>query len=133
MVETHFQRIGRYLSDIGVRIREADEARGLYVVDDEARGVVGLILDCEADILVAEQPIVVLGAPNAATLTRLLQMNRELVHGAFVLDDAGRLVLFRNTLMLETLDPPELEGTINALSLALASFADEILRFAKPA
>ena len=62
---------------------------------------------------------------------RLLQMNRTLVHGAFVVDEDGKMVLFRDTLRLENLDLNELEGSIEALSLALAENANELLAFSK--
>ena len=62
---------------------------------------------------------------------RLLQMNRTLVHGAFVLDETGETILFRDTLRLENLDRNELEGSIEALSLALAENAEELLAGAK--
>jgi hypothetical protein len=60
-------------------------------------------------------------------------MNRELVHGAFVLDEGGELVIFRDSLQLENLDLNEIEASINALGLGLASFADELIDFAKSA
>jgi hypothetical protein len=60
-------------------------------------------------------------------------MNRELVHGAFVLDENGKIVLFRDTLQLANLDLNELEASINALGLGLAMYADELIGFAKPA
>ena len=62
---------------------------------------------------------------------RLLQMNRSLVHGAFVLDEEGKYLSFRDTLQLENLDLNELEGSIQALSLALAENGAEILEYAK--
>jgi hypothetical protein len=62
---------------------------------------------------------------------RLLQMNRTLVHGAFVLDEEGAKVIFRDTLQLENLDKNELEGSINALSIALAEYAGELIEFSK--
>jgi hypothetical protein len=62
---------------------------------------------------------------------RLLQMNRYLVRGAFALDEEGTRVLYRNTLQLAHLDPNEIEGTIDALSLALAEFANELIAFNK--
>jgi hypothetical protein len=54
-----------------------------------------------------------------------------LVHGAFVLDEEGTTLLFRDTLQLENLDRNELEGSIDALSLALAEYADELVTFAR--
>jgi hypothetical protein len=62
---------------------------------------------------------------------RLLQMNRTLVHGAFALDEDGTRILFRDTLQLATLDLNEVEATIEALSLALAEHADELLAFSR--
>jgi hypothetical protein len=62
---------------------------------------------------------------------RLLQMNRTLVHGAFVLNDEGTKIIFRDTLQLENLDKNELEGSINALSIALAEYAGELIEFSK--
>ena len=47
------------------------------------------------------------------------------------LDEEGKRVLYRNTLQLENLDPNEVEGTIEALSLALAEFASELIGFNK--
>jgi hypothetical protein len=51
------------------------------------------------------------------------------VHGAFALDEEGTMVLFRDTLQLENLDLNEMDGTIEALSLALAEFAEELITF----
>ena len=62
---------------------------------------------------------------------RLLQINRTVVHGAFVLDENGKNVIFRDTLQLENLDKNELEGSINSLSLALAEYANELISFSK--
>jgi len=58
-------------------------------------------------------------------------MNRTLVHGAFVVDEEAKTVLFRDTLQLENLDKNELEGTIRALSLALAENVDELIEYSK--
>ncbi|MBW1898507.1 MAG: YbjN domain-containing protein [Deltaproteobacteria bacterium] len=60
---------------------------------------------------------------------RLLQMNRNLVHGAFVIDEDEKIILFRDTLQLENLDRNELEGSIHALSLALSENGAELLDF----
>jgi len=61
----------------------------------------------------------------------LLQMNRDLVHGAFVLDENAEFILFRDSLQLENLDRNELEGSIQALSLGLAEYSPELLSYAK--
>jgi hypothetical protein len=60
----------------------------------------------------------------------LLQINREVVHGAFVLNEDASMLLFRDTLQLSNLDHNELEGSLNALSVALIENTDELLSWA---
>ena len=89
-----------------------------------------MVIDCEETILVIEQLIFEVGtSENSSVYQRLLEINRELVFGAFVIDETGNKVLYRNTLALENLDANELESTINALGLGLAEYGQEILAF----
>ena len=60
-----------------------------------------------------------------------LQLSIGSVQGAFALDEEGTRVLYRKTLQRAHLDPNEVEGTIEALSLALAEFASELIGFNK--
>ena len=124
-----FEKVKEYLLEMGFAIDHEDAGEELVVVNDEERGVNHLVVDCEDPIVILEQ--VILSLPNAAgeTYKRLLQINRSLVHGAFVLDDTGKTLLFRDTLQLANLDQNELEGSIDALSLALAEFGGELLAF----
>lgn len=124
-----FEKIKGYLSDLGLSISREEASEQMVIVDDEAHGLKNLVIDCEAPILILEQFILTLKSSRESTFKRLLQINRELVHGAFVLDDSGERVLFRDTLQLENLDLNELEGSINALSLALAENAAELIQF----
>lgn len=119
-----------YLMEMGVTIMEEDPKEQLFVVDKEEDGIKHMIVDCEDEILVVEQVIMPLPNGDAACYKRLLEMNRELLHGAFCLTEAGTLV-YRDTLQLSSLDMNELEGSIRSLSLALAEFSAELLAFAK--
>ena len=89
-----------------------------------------LVIDCEDTVLVIEQLILQVATGAAETYQRILQMNRDLVFGAFVLNEEGDSLLYRNTLALENLDLNELESTINSLSLGLAEHGEELLGFA---
>lgn len=131
MSEEHFGQVRDYLSQLDVDIVEENPHESLFIVSDESRGISSLLVDCEDEILIVEQPIFRLVQDRASVYRRLLQINRELVHGAFALDDDGQLVLFRDTLQLQNLDLNELDATINALALALATYADELIDFAK--
>ncbi len=127
----HFEKVKSYLHDLDLSIAEEHPEEELVIITEEDRGIHRLIVDCEDPILILEQAI--MPAPkNPGTLyKRLLEMNRDLIHGAFVLDVESGTVLFRDTLRLDTLDRGELEGTINALGLALAENAEELLSYSK--
>ncbi|NIM16900.1 MAG: molecular chaperone Tir [Candidatus Aminicenantes bacterium] len=127
----HYQRVKEYLQELEMNITHEDEKEELYMVQDEDRGIINLVIDCEDPILVFEQLIMEVNSEDAGVLCRLLQMNRTLVHGAFVLDEDGKRVFFRDTLQLENLDLNEVEGTINSLELALAEYGSELIRFSR--
>lgn len=125
-----FEQVKHYLQDMEIAIVSEDPREELVVAEDEENGIKNLVIDCESPILVLEQVIMKVKSDSEGFFKRLLQMNRELVHGAFVLDEKGETVLFRDTLQLETLDRNELEGSIHALSLALSEYGAELLEHA---
>jgi hypothetical protein len=103
----------------------------MVVVEDEERGLKHLILNCEDPILIFEQRILEVPTLPGELFRRLLQMNRTLVHGAFVLDEAGKSILLHDTLALAHVDLNEVQGTIDAFSLALAEHAQELIAFSR--
>ena len=124
-----FEMVKQYLLDLQLSIVSEDETEGLVVVEDEDRHIKNLVVDCEDPILIFEQMIMPVPGNPGDMYRRLLQMNRGVVHGAFALDEDGQMVLFRDTLQMANLDLNEVEGTIDALSLALAEFAHELIEF----
>lgn len=127
----YFQTVKSYLQDLDLVIDEEDIPEELVVVSDEDRGISRLIVDCEDPILIIEQAIMPLPQKPDGLFKRLLELNRTLIHGAFAIDEETSTVLFRDTLRLDTLDRSELEGSINALELALAENAGELLEYSK--
>ncbi len=129
-----FELVKQMINDMDMVIVSEDAAEELVVVDDEENGIKNLIIDCEEPIVVLEQIILKVPDGNiekhAELFRRLLQINRNLVHGAFVLDDNSEYIIFRDTLQLENLDRNELEGSIHALSLGLSEYGSELLTFA---
>jgi hypothetical protein len=126
-----FEKVKDFIMDMGFAITHEDSKEELVAIDDDDRGIKNLVIDCEAPILILEQVIIPMPQDSSDSCKRLLQINRTLVHGAFVLDEEGTTLLFRDTLQLENLDRNELEGSIDALSLALAEYADELVSFAR--
>jgi len=123
-----FEKVKGYVLELGFRIDEEDSSEEIVIINDEERGIHKLVIDCEDTVLVVEQLIMKL-EPSTTVYRRILQMNRELVFGAFVLNEDGDSLLYRNTLALGNLDLNELESTINALSLGLAENGEELLAF----
>ncbi len=126
-----FEMVKSYLLDLDLTITKEDEAEELVIVEDPENGIQNLVIDCEEPIVVLEQLIMEVPREPGDFFKRLLQMNRSLVHGAFVMDEDGKYVFFRDTLQLDNLDLNELEGSIQALSLALAEYGGELLSYVK--
>ena len=61
---------------------------------------------------------------------QLLQKNRDIIHGAFALNEKDE-VIFRDTLQIENLDLNEIEGSINSLTILLSEYSDKIVEFSK--
>ena len=127
----HFDKVKGYLLDLGLTIATEDAAEELVVVDDEENGIKSLFVDCEPPIVILEQLIGNVPADPGDLFARLLQMNNTLVHGAFVIDENASRIFYRDTLQLANLDANELEGSIDALSLAMAEHGAELLDYLK--
>ena len=124
-----FDDVRTFVQELQLSIVHEDPPEGILVVEDEERGIKNLVIDCEDPILIFEQMIMEVPGRPGDMFKRLLQMNRTLVHGGFAVDEDGGKVLFRDTLQLANLDLNEVEGTVEALSLALAENAAELIAF----
>ena len=129
MVET-FERIKDLALGLCLAIEKEIPDEEILIVNDPDRGISQMVIDCEDTILVIEQLIFEIDSPQDTNMyRRLLEINRDLVFGAFVIDETGNRVLYRNTLVLDNLDANRLESTINALVFGLAEYGQEILSF----
>ena len=122
-----FQTVKSYLQELHMMIVKEDPAQQLLIVEDDEFGIKNLVIDCEEPLLIFEQVIMDVPAKPGDMFRRLLQLNRTLVHGAFALTEDSKRVLFRDTLRMENLDLNEVQGTMQALSLAMAEHATELI------
>jgi hypothetical protein len=130
-MEIQFNKIKDYLLELNYNITHEDENEGILMIQNEEEGISNLIIGVANPILIIEQYIFKISTPNESIFKQLLQKNRDIVHGAFVLDETGEKVIFRDTLQLENLDLNELEGSINSLSLLLSEYSENIIAFSK--
>ena len=130
-MKDHYDIIKSYLEQLNYTISNENKADGIIMVQKESEGIKNLILGIAEPILIMEQYLFKINHSSEAILRKLLQKNRDIVHGAFVLDETGDVVIFRDTLQLENLDLNELEGSINSLCLLLSEYYDQIIDFSK--
>ncbi len=127
----HFLKVKNFLLDLEYRIVSEDTAEELVVIEKEEDGIYNLIIDCEDSIVVIEALLFELKKGSEDIFKSLLMMNRQLVHGAFALNEDGTKIIFRDTLQLENLDLNELEGSLNSLKLLLSEYSDQLIAFSK--
>ena len=126
---SYFEKVKSMVEELGYTPENEDPAEKLFMISDEENAINSLVIDCEDPVLVCE--MVVMPYSDNLDAVRLLQMNRDMVHGAFVIDEKREKVIWRDTLQLENLDLNELQGTLNALSLAMSENAEELIRLSK--
>lgn len=127
----HFNTIKNFLLELNYNITHEDEKEGILMIENQEEGINNLIIGIANPILIIEQYIFKINNPVENIFKQLLQKNRDIVHGAFVLDETGEKVIFRDTLQIENIDLNELEGSINSLSLLLSEYSENIIQFSK--
>lgn len=128
-MKDHFQIVKDYLLELGYDITAKDAESELFIINDNEEGIHNMVIDCEDPVLIIEQFIMDIGDAPTDVYRELLKKNRDIVHGAFVLDDTGRKLYFHDTLQIENLDLNELEASINSLKMLLAEYSGDLLSF----
>lgn len=127
----NFSKIKDFLLQLNFNITKENEQEGIFVIEKENFGIKNLIIGVAYPIIIIEQFIFKINQPNEQVFKSLLQKNRDIIHGAFVLDESYERVIFRDTLQLENLDLNELEASLNSLSLLLSEYSEQIITFSK--
>jgi hypothetical protein len=126
-----FEKVRDYLLELEYNIVEDNTADSVFVIEKEEEGIANMMVACDDPILIFEQFVFQIKADSTDIFKRLLQMNREIIHGALVLDETGTKVIFRDTLQLENLDLNEISGSLNSLGIFLSEFGEELIDLSK--
>lgn len=124
-------KIKNYLMELDFNIVYENAKDGILMISKENEGIKNLIIGIAPPILIMEQHIFSIKNKKEDVFRQLLQKNRDIIHGAFVLDETGKKVIFRDTLQIENLDLNELEASLNSLSLLLSEYTEQIINFSK--
>ncbi len=130
-MESYFEKVKDYLLELDFNIVQEDEEDGVFVVEKEDEGMTNIVLIIADPMLIVEQFLFEIKSDNKDVFKRLLIKNRDIIHGAFALDESGKKVFFRNTHECENLDLNEIEATLNSLALLLSEYADELIELSK--
>ena len=129
-MDTYFNKVKNFVLELGFPILYENPTDHLLVIEDEEMGVKNMVIGVAPPMVIIEQYLIDV-RDDSEIFRKLLIKNRDIVHGAFVLDEKGEKLIFRNTLQVETLDLKELESTINSLGLLLSEYSNEILSYSK--
>ncbi|MBK6682574.1 MAG: YbjN domain-containing protein [Ignavibacteriales bacterium] len=130
-MSSKYELVKSYLINLGYHISREIPEEEMVIVDDGEKGISNLIVDVETPLLIFEQYIGKVKKDEKDVYKRLLQINRTLVHGAFVLEEDQNTLLFRDTLQIENLDENEVEGTMSAIHFAMAETTDFLIDICK--
>ncbi len=130
-MSNYFEVVKGYLTTLELEIKYENEKEGVFILSSEPEGIVNLIICVAYPIVIFEQFLFEIKSESPNIYKELLKKNRDIIHGAFVLDDTGRKVIFRDSLQLENLDLNEFNATLNSLSLLLSEYSEQIINFSK--
>lgn len=130
-MNAYFEKVKDYLLELGFDIIQEDESEGVFVVENEDQGMKNIVLIVADPMLIVEQFLCEIKSESQTVYQQLLMKNRDIIHGAFALDESGKKVFFRNTHECENLDLNELEATLNSLAILLSEYSDELISFSK--
>jgi len=127
----YFQKVESFISKLGYSVSYQNEKDGIFLIESEQDGIKNLIIGVAPPILIMEQYIFTMKSYDADIMKSLLKKNRDIIHGAFALDEEGKKVIFRYTMQIEHLDINEFEGALNSLGLLLSEYYEQIIEFSK--
>lgn len=130
-MKDYYATVKSYLQNLQVEIKHENQKEGIFIVSNESEGIFHLIICVAYPIVIFEQFIFEIKEEGHQVYKSLLQKNRDIIHGAFVLDDTGRKVIFRDSLQIENLDQNEFGATLNSLSVLLSEYSEQIINFSK--
>jgi len=131
MKNKNFEKVKEWLLDYEFNVTFEDESQSILIIEKESNGIKNMILIVSDSILIMEQFLFEIKNPTESIYRTLLQKNRDIVHGAFVLDGSGKRVIFRDTLPTDNMAQNEVMASINSLGILVGEFSTEMINMSK--
>ncbi len=129
-MDNYFDKVKEFLLELDYPIKKSDEQSGILVIEKEEELIKNMVLVIEGETLVIMQRLFELKKESVDVLKDLLRLNLLMVSGALALDETN-VVVYRDTLQLENLDKNELAASIEALTLLLSEYGEQLLKYGK--
>ena len=130
-MKDYYSTIRGFLQNLELEIKHENQKEGIFIVSNESEGIFHLIICVAHPIVIFEQFIFEIKQEGNLVYKSLLQKNRDIINGAFVLDNSSKKVIFRDSLQIENLNQNEFEATLNSLSVLLSEYSEQIINFSK--
>ena len=130
-MKNHYSKVREYLLELEVTIVSEDVDNEVFVVKKEEEGIMNMVIVVSDPLVIIEQQLFTMKEESCDVFKKILMKNRDIIHGAMVLDGEGKTIIYRDTLEVETLDRGELEASLESLALLLSEFGEDILTFVK--
>lgn len=127
----YINTIEKFAKTCGCTITYRNDETGILKIENTPDGIHNLILGVAPPVLIIEQFLFSFKSDNIDMFKQLLQKNRDMIHGAFVINEDGDKVLFRYSMQLENIDFNEFESALNSLGLMLSEYYHQIIKFSK--
>ncbi len=127
----YLQKVIDFTQQSGYEILYKNSETGILKISNEDDGISQVILGVVPPILIIECFLFNIKQDDLSIYKALLQKNRDMIHGAFVLNEDGTKVLYRYSIQIENLDYNEFEAALNSLSLLLHEYSDTLISFSK--
>jgi hypothetical protein len=93
-MNAYFDKVRDYLLELDFSIISQDAEEGILVVEKEDEGMKNVVLIVSDPIVIVEQFLFELTDESLEVYKRLLIKNRDIIHGAFAIDESGKKVFF---------------------------------------
>jgi hypothetical protein len=93
-MNVYFDKVRDYLLELDFSIISQDVEEGILVVEKEDEGMKNVVLIVSDPIVIVEQFLFELTDESLEVYKRLLIKNRDIIHGAFAIDESGKKVFF---------------------------------------
>ena len=131
MKVNYLNKVLEYTQRSGYEVLYQDNKSGIIKISNEDDGISQVILGVVPPILIIECFLFAVKKDDMGMYKALLQKNRDVLHGAFVLNEEGTKILYRYTIQIENLDYNEFEAALNSLSLMLHEYSGKIIEFSQ--